>query len=45
MNYSHFSSRIDCRNYAIMENAGSIFFFFCGPFEFYFFYVVYREPD
>lgn len=29
INYSHFSSRIDCRNYAIMENAGSIFFLLC----------------
>lgn len=44
-NYSHFSSRIDCRNYAIMENAGSIFFPFVHRLSFVFFYVEYREPD
>lgn len=36
-NYSHFSSRIDCRNYAIMENAGSIFFPFVHRLSFFFF--------
>lgn len=44
INNSHFSSRIDCRNYAIMENAGS-FFFLLWTVWVLCFYVVYREPD